>query len=146
MGIAGELGVEEGLVVHDETVVRTFSYLAVWSAVRAAAVRIWEVEEGLMKGVLTGSVDPSTVAFSAMESFAAEVWRSLMLTEPFSLTGPSVGGIRAADAGEASGIAVMMPQLKKGVDRDYYLFAGLESLLMQDRRLMNYWRSSASYA
>lgn len=73
IGIVGELGVDEGLVVHDDTVVRTLSYLAFWSAVRATAVGIWEVDEGLTKGVLTGSVDPSTVAFSAIESFAAEV-------------------------------------------------------------------------
>lgn len=46
---------------------------------------ILEVEEGLMKGVLTGSVDPSTVAFSAIESFAADVCKSSMAIEPLAL-------------------------------------------------------------
>ncbi len=49
----------EGLVVHDLTVVRSFSYLVDWSAVRGDVIGILEAEEGLMKGVLAGLVEPS---------------------------------------------------------------------------------------
>lgn len=38
-----------------------------------------------MKGVLTGSVDPSTVAFSVIDSLAADVCRSWISTEPLAL-------------------------------------------------------------
>lgn len=43
-----------------------------------------------MKGVLTGSVDPSTVLFSAIESLAADVCESWMSIEPLTLFGLSV--------------------------------------------------------
>ncbi len=46
-GWSGGLGVVEGLVVHDLTVVRSFSYLADWSAVRLGVEGILETEEGL---------------------------------------------------------------------------------------------------
>lgn len=43
-----------------------------------------------MKGVLTGSVDPSTVAFSAIESLAADVCKSWMSIEPLTVLRLSV--------------------------------------------------------
>ena len=82
MGIDGLLGVEEGFSVHVLAVSRSFSYLVDWSEVSDGTVGIWESEEGLIKGVFTGWVEPSKVAFSAIESLAAEVCRSLASTEP----------------------------------------------------------------
>ena len=46
-------------MVHNLTVVRSFSYLVDWSGVSAGIVGSLDSEEGLMKGVLAGLVEPS---------------------------------------------------------------------------------------
>ena len=60
---------ESGASVHVLTVERSDSYLVTCSEVRGAEGDGLHPETGWRKGVLAGSLDPSTVAFSKEESW-----------------------------------------------------------------------------
>ncbi len=56
---------DTGRVVHDRAVVRSEAYLVSWSGVSTRAGAAVVFKAGVMKGVLTGCEEPSTVAFGA---------------------------------------------------------------------------------